>query len=69
MSVISTNEKKTRTSIRKEKIIRTVKKGLLYTGIAIGGVVLLVALYQILQVLFVGAILLAAYLAPRRWHW
>lgn len=62
MSTVITKEKKA-------KIINTAKKVLLYTGVAVGCVVLAVALYQILQVLFVGAILLGAFLLPGRWRW
>ena len=62
-------ERKINKSARKEKILNICKK--IWTGIIVGGAVLLVALYQILQVLFVGAILLIAWLGPvfpRRWR-
>ena len=64
-------ERKINTTARKEKILNICKKVLIWTGIIVGGAVLLVALYQILQVLFVGAILLIAWLGPvfpRRWR-
>ena len=65
------NERKTNNTARKEKFLKVLKNILIWTGIIIGGAVLLVALYQILQVLFVGAILLIAWLGPvfpRRWR-
>lgn len=71
MSTITANERKTNNAIRKEKFLKTLKNILIWTGVIIGGAVLLVALYQILQVLFVGAILLIAWLGPvfpRRWR-
>ena len=61
-------ERKINKSARKEKILNVLKNILIWTGIIIGGAVLLVALYQILKFLFVGAILLIAWLCPkRRW--
>ena len=71
MSTITANERKTNNAIRKEKFLKTLKNILIWTGVIIGGAVLLVALYQILQVLFVVAILLIAWLGPvfpRRWR-
>ena len=71
MNTATATERKNNNTARKEKIINVIKKVLLYTGIAIGGIFLLVALYQILQFLFVGAILLIAWLGPvfpRRWR-
>lgn len=65
------NERKANKSVRKEKFLKVLKNILIWTGVIIGGAVLLVALYQILQVLFVGAILLIAWLGPvfpRRWR-
>lgn len=65
------NERKANKSVRKEKALNILKNILIWTGVIIGGAVLLVALYQILQVLFVGAILLIAWLGPvfpRRWR-
>lgn len=64
-------ERKINKSARKEKILNVLKNILIWTGIIIGGAVLLVALYQILKFLFVGAILLIAWLGPvfpRRWR-
>ena len=64
-------ERKVSNSARKEKFLKVLKNILVWSGIIIGGAVLLVALYQILQVLFVGAILLIAWLGPifpRRWR-
>ena len=65
------NERKANDTARKQKLLKTLKNILFLTGVIIGGAVLLVALYQILQVLFVGAILLIAWLGPvfpRRWR-
>lgn len=65
------NERKANNTARKGKILKALKKVLFWTGAVIGGVFLLMALYQILQVLFVGAILLIAWLCPvfpRRWR-
>ena len=51
--------------------INTIKKILLYTVGIVGGLFLLGVVYQILEFLFVGAILLIAWLGPvfpRRWR-
>ena len=64
-------ERKINKSARKEKILNTCKKVLIWTGVIIGGAVLIGVLYQILKFLFVGAILLIAWLGPvfpRRWR-
>ena len=57
-------------STRKENFINIVSKILLYTVAIVGGIFLLVAIYQIVKFLFVAAILLIAWLGPtRRWRW
>lgn len=64
-------ERRINKSARKEKILNSCKKVLTWTGIIIGGAVILGVLYQILEFLFVGAILLIAWLGPvfpRRWR-
>ena len=64
-------ERKTNKSARKEKILNICKKVLIWTGIIVGGAILLGVLYQILKFLFVGAISLIAWLGPvfpRRWR-
>ena len=67
MNAINTNEKKTDNSIRKSKFWSTLKKVLLYTLAAVAVVVILAVLYQILEFLFVGAILFLAWICPKRW--
>ena len=65
------SERKTNNTARKEKFLKVLKNILIWTGVIIGGAVLLVVLYQILKFLFVGAILLIAWLGPvfpRRWR-
>ena len=65
------SERKITNTARKEKFLKVLKNILIWTSVIIGGAVLLVALYQILQFLFVGAILLIAWLGPvfpRRWR-
>ena len=47
-----------------KKVGHILLKILMYIGIAIGVVILIAAAYQILKYLFVGAILLAAWLFP-----
>lgn len=54
-------------TVQTRKIVGILKKVLLYTAIAAVGLFLLVALYQILKVLLVAAILLIAFLGPKRW--
>ena len=66
MNTVTTMENTSNQSARKKKFITTLSKILLFTGIAIGGAVLLVALYQIIQYLFVAALLFIAWLCPRR---
>lgn len=67
MNNIATHERNTDNTAQIKKIINTVKKVLMYTGIAVGSILLLGLLYQILQYLFVGAILLVAWLCPGKW--
>ena len=67
MNAINTNERKTDNSIRKSKFWSTLKKVLLYTLAAVAVVVVLAVLYQILEFLFVGAILFLARICPKRW--
>lgn len=70
MNAINTNERKADNSIRKSKFWSTLKKVLLYTLGAVAVVVGLAVLYQILEFLFVAAILLVAWIGivPRRWR-
>ena len=71
MDMVNTSKIQTNKSMTKEKIISTLKKVLLYTVGIVGGLFLLCVVYQILEFLFVGAILLIAWLGPvfpRRWR-
>lgn len=71
MDMVNTNKAQTNKSITKEKVINTITKVLLYAAGIVGGLFLLAVLYQILEFLFVGAILLIAWLGPvfpRRWR-
>ena len=57
-------------SVTKKKVMNNIKRVLLYTAGVIGGIFLLGILYKIFEFLFVGAILLIAWLGPvfpRRW--
>ena len=67
MNAINTNERKADNSIRKSKFWSTLKKVLLYTVAAVAVVLILAVLYQILEFLFVGAILFLAWICPKRW--
>ena len=70
MNAINTDERKVDTPVRKNKFWSILKKILLYTLVAIVVVVGLVVLYQILEFLFVAAILLIGWvgIVPRRWR-
>ena len=71
MDMVITTNTQTKKSITKEKVVSTIKKVLLYTVGIVGGLFLLGVVYQILEFLFVGAILLIAWLGPvfpRRWR-
>ena len=70
MNAINTNESKSDNSAHKNKLLSTLKKVLLYTLGAVAVVVGLAVLYQILEFLFVAAILLVAWIGivPRRWR-
>ena len=71
MDMVNTTNTQTKKSITKEKVVSTIKKVLLYTVGSVGGLFLLGVVYQILEFLFVGAILLIAWLGPvfpRRWR-
>ena len=57
MNVINNNERKAEDSVRQGKALNILKKILLYTVAAISVVVVLAVLYQVLEFLFVGAIL------------
>lgn len=45
------------------------KKTLIYIGAAVGGLLLLMALYEILKFVFALCILFVVWLPPRRWRW
>lgn len=71
VDMVNTTKTQTSKSITKEKVVNTIKKVLLYTVGIVGGLFLLGVVYQILEFLFVGAILLIAWLGPvfpRRWR-
>ena len=71
MDMVNTTNTQTKKSITKEKVVSTINKVLLYTVGIVGGLFLLGVVYQILEFLFVGAILLIAWLGPvfpRRWR-
>ena len=68
MNNVTVTEKQADKAAKKGKVISALTKILLYAGIAVGGIVLLVALYQIVQYLFVGALLLIAWLGPGKWR-
>jgi cell division protein FtsL len=70
MNAINTNESKTDNPVRNNKFWSTLKKVLLYTLVAVAVVIDLVVLYQILEFLFVAAILLIGWIGivPRRWR-
>lgn len=63
--------KKEKKSITKEKIINIITKVLIYTIGILGGLFLLGVIYQVLEFLFVGLLLLIAWIGPvfpRRWR-
>lgn len=70
MNAINTNERKASTSVLKNKFWSTMKKILLYAFAAVVVVIGLIVLYQILEILFVAAILLIGWVGvvPRRWR-
>ena len=67
---MNTNGIRADNSVRKNKFWSILKKVLLYTLAAIAVVLALVALYKILEFLFVAAILLIGWIGvvPRRWR-
>lgn len=67
MNAINNNERKADASAHQEKNLNILKKILLYTVAAIAVVFVLAVLYQILEFLFVGAILFLAWICPKRW--
>ena len=69
MNTINTDERKADNSVRKGKAINILTKILFYAVIAVGAVFALVAIYQILEFLFVAAVLIIAWLCPKRWWW
>ena len=58
--------KKRNSRKRRIEFTETMKSILQYTAVAIGGLILLMALYQIFQYLFVAAVLFIAWLFPKR---
>lgn len=71
MDMVNTTKTNSTQAVTKEKVMNTIKKILLYTVGIVGGIFLLCVLYQILEFLFVGAILLIAWIGPvfpRRWR-
>ena len=69
MNVINNDERKAEDSVRQGKALNILKKILLYTVAAISVVVVLAVLYQVLEFLFVGAILFFEWICPKRWWW
>ena len=66
MTNVTANKKSTKKPIN--KFLDTALKVLMWIGIIAGAALVLVALYQILKFLFVGALLFIAWLFPkRRW--
>ena len=67
---MNTNGIRADNSVRKNKFWSILKKVLLYTLAAIAVVLALVALYKILEFLFVAVILLIGWIGvvPRRWR-
>ena len=70
MNTINTNESKADNPVRNNTFGSTLKKVLLYTLGAVAVVIGLAVLYQILEFLFVAAILLIGWIGvvPRRWR-
>ena len=54
--------------MKKQKIANVLKKILLYTVIVVAALLTLVIIYQIFEVLFTLAILILAWLCPKRWR-
>jgi cell division protein FtsL len=67
MNATNTNERKDENTARKGKALNILTKIFLYTVIAVVVVFALVALYQILEFLFVAAVLIIAWICPKRW--
>ena len=67
MDAINNSSQQTATSQKTKKLLNALKKGLLYLGAIIGGLLLLVCLYKVLEFLFVAAILFIAWICPKRW--
>jgi hypothetical protein len=70
MNAINTNERKASAAVLKNKFWSTIKKITLYAFAAVAVVIRLIVLYQILEILFVAAILLVGWVGvvPRRWR-
>lgn len=71
MDMVNTTKANSKQPVTKESVVSTIKKVLLYTVGIVGGIFLLCVLYQILEFLFVGALLLIAWIGPifpRRWR-
>lgn len=68
MNAINTQEGKTN-NVKAKKAFNVLKKILLYSGMIIVSIVALVAIYKVLEFLFVAAILFIAWIGvPRRWR-
>ncbi len=63
------NTKEINKSTTKGTFLKKLKKILLYTVAGIVGLLVLAALYKVLEFLFIAAVLLIAWLGPRRWWW
>ena len=59
---------KTDNSTRKRKIMNILKKIFIYTMVAVGVLFLLAIAYQVFEILFTLAILIIAWLCPKRWR-
>lgn len=65
MNIANMSERKSNVE-RKARFLEKMKKVLFCTCVSVGGAVLLVALYQLLEVLLIGAILFVAWFFPKK---
>ena len=67
MNTSNTEERKIRDKVKRERILNILKKTVIAIFLATAAVFALMVIYQVLEVLFVLAVLIVGSVRPRRW--
>lgn len=67
MNTLKTEERNENASVRREKLLEILKKILIAVFLAAAALLALVVIYQVLEFLFVLAVLVIGHIRPKRW--